>query len=38
MRIALNDVLVGPIGYMRGYVGRMDPGFAEPAQYLSPSP
>src|SRR5688572_28515884 len=31
MRIALNGTLVGPIGYMRGYVGRMDPGFAEPA-------
>jgi hypothetical protein len=37
MRIALNGTLVGPVGYMRGYVGRMDPGFADPANtYLLP--
>jgi hypothetical protein len=37
MRIALNGTLVEPVGYMRGYVGRTDPGFADPANtYLLP--
>lgn len=37
IRIALNGTLVGPVGYMRGYVGRTDPGFADPANtYLLP--
>ncbi|KAK7417671.1 hypothetical protein QQZ08_011557 [Neonectria magnoliae] len=31
MRIALSGTLVEPVGYMRGYVGRMDPDFADPA-------
>ena len=35
MRIAPNGTLVDPVGYMRGYVGRMDPGFAD-LDYLLP--
>lgn len=31
MRIALNGTLIGPVGYMRGYVGRSDPGFVDHA-------
>ncbi|KAI6425725.1 hypothetical protein MCOR21_007076 [Pyricularia oryzae] len=37
MRIALNGTIVGPVGYMRGYFGRNDPGFVDRANtYLLP--
>ena len=36
-RIALNGTLIPPAGYMRGYVGRNDPGFTDAANtYLLP--